>query len=130
MSPTMRRADLEGPAVLIVDDNLDLAENLKEVLEDEGVLACLAANGQEALALLEQFEPQMVVTDMRMPGMSGVHLIKQIRTQHPKVPVVLITAYSQDQQLTEARALGVIAVLQKPLDLDRLCALVGKLGDS
>lgn len=117
------------PSILIVDDNVDLAEDLKEVLEEEGVVVHLASDGFQALKLLEQFELKMVVTDMRMPGMDGVGLIREIRQRYPGMPVVLITAYSQDQQLAEARANGVLAVLSKPLDLQRLCELVERCSE-
>lgn len=110
--------------VLIVDDNVDLAENLQEVLEDEGLEVRIAASAGEALEIVPDFQPALILTDARMPGMSGVELLREVRRRWPAIPVVLITAYSQDRLIDEAREGGVVAILPKPVDLETLRGLV------
>lgn len=107
-------------SLLIVDDNTDLAENIKEILEDEGFGATIAANGTEALNRLEHGAYDMVITDIRMPGLNGVELLRQINDRLPGTPVVMMTAYSQDSLLDQAHEAGALDILSKPVDLERL----------
>ncbi len=113
-----------GRTVLLVDDNVDLAENLRELLEDEGLTVRVAISGTDALAALDELRPDLVVTDMRMPGASGIDVLRRVRARWPEVPVVLITAWSHDRMLDEARRDGALAVLPKPLDLGHLWTVV------
>lgn len=117
----------QAKPVLIVDDNVELAENIKELLEDEGVNADIAASGEDALVMLAQSEYALVVTDMRMPGMSGLDLVRAIRNQSPRIQVVVMTAYTSDEILDEAQAEGALASLSKPIDLRRFLPLVERL---
>ncbi len=104
--------------VLIVDDNLDLAENLREILEDEGHRAEVAGGGAEALARLESGDPvDLILTDLRMPGMNGVQMLRAVKARWPQTPVVVMTAFSRDALLDEAEAGGALDVLAKPVDL-------------
>jgi CheY-like chemotaxis protein len=116
-----------GRSVLLVDDNVDLAENLRELMEDEGLEVQVAVSGSDALARLDSFRPDLVVTDMRMPGVSGVELLRHVRARWPEVPVVLITAWSHDRMLEEARRDGALAVLPKPIDLGQLLGAVERV---
>ncbi len=109
---------------LIIDDNVALAENLREVLEDEGIETVIAPDGPSGLRLCEQVRPNVVITDMRMPGMTGVEVLNVVRARWPQVPVVLITAYTRDCHLDEALASGVLGILKKPVDLEALIGLV------
>ncbi len=116
-------------AVLIVDDNIDLAENLKEILEDEGAEVEAVAGGRQALARLEQREFSMVITDIRMPGMDGITVLKEINARWPQLLVVVMTAFSADDVIAEAYAEGALEVLSKPIDIGRIVQLVERLGE-
>lgn len=116
-----------SPRVLLVDDNRPLVENLKEVLETEGVRAEIAADGEEALSRLEEAPFDAVITDMRMPGMDGLQVLREIRRRWPETPVIVMTAYARDSLAEEARAEGALGVLAKPLDLAHLTDLVARL---
>ena len=109
---------------LFVDDNLDLAENLAEIVADHGAACELAGGGAEALARVERSRFDAVVTDMRMPGLSGAELVHAIRQVDPGLPAVVLTAHAGDADLAAARREGLLAVLAKPAPIGRLLALL------
>jgi CheY-like chemotaxis protein len=110
---------------LVVDDNRELAENLAEILRDEGAEVSLADDGAEALSRVRQSRYDALVTDMRMPVMDGAELVHQVRRVDPDLPAVLVTAHAGDDVLESARREGLLAVLPKPLPLGRLLQLLG-----
>lgn len=116
-------------SLLIVDDNTDLAENIQEILEDEGFDAAIAADGEEALRRIDGGAYDLVITDIRMPGINGVDLLRQINQRVPGTPVVMMTAYSQDALLEQAQQEGALDVLSKPVDMERLQDSVSRVAD-
>lgn len=106
--------------VLVVDDNHDLADDLAELLEDEGYAVSTAYSGEEALALASEGEYDTILTDVRMPGISGVELVQRLGALQPRVTFLLMTAYSSEAALGEAAQAGVRTILHKPIDLTRL----------
>jgi two-component system, response regulator PdtaR len=110
--------------VLIVDDNRDLAANIAEILEAHGNILHVASDGDEALALLGAQPIDAVLTDMRMPRVSGPELLKEIRRRKPELPVMAFTAYSASAELAQAESLGLLAVLPKPVPVQRLLNLL------
>ena len=109
---------------LIVDDNASFAENLAEVLGDAGAEVTVAASGAEALQAAADRRFDALVTDMRMPVMSGARLVHKIRRIDPGLPAVIVTAYTAEDDLGAARDEGVLAILPKPVPLDRLIELL------
>ena len=109
---------------LVVDDNRAFAENLSEILRDLGAEVSVAGGGEEALALSLQTRFDALVTDMRMPVMSGARLVQEIRAVDPGVPAIVVTAYTGENDLLAARQEGLLAVLPKPVPLDRLATLL------
>jgi len=112
---------------LIVDDDQDARELIGQVLAEAGYLVEVAGDGFEAIAKLPRALPDLVLTDMRMPGMDGVDLAQRIRSQSD-VPVVLTTGADTFDLCTKAEAYGAVACLTKPINLDELlwtidCAL-------
>lgn len=113
------------PHVLIVDDNRDLADNLAEILAEEGCTTRTAYSGEEALKAAEGVHFDLVLTDIRMPGMNGVELVRRLAVREPGTTFLLMTAYTSDQVLSAAEHLGCVrAVLPKPLAIERLLALL------
>ncbi len=111
--------------VLVVDDNRLLAENLAEILTDEGCLVRTAFSGEEALGAAAELRPDLVLADIRMPGMNGVELIERLVVYAPTAIFLLMTAYTTDAVLAAAAHLGVIrAVFAKPLPVDKLLAML------
>jgi CheY-like chemotaxis protein len=109
---------------LIVDDNLAFAENLAEILEDAGHRATIATNGEQALALVGHTRFDALLTDMRMPIMSGAEVVHRMRQIDPGLPAIAITAYTHDDELEAARKEGLLAVLPKPVAVERLVELL------
>jgi CheY-like chemotaxis protein len=109
--------------ILIVDDNQAFAENLAEILEDSGAKVTTAASGAEAVELVRKTRFDLLLSDMRMPVMSGAELVHRIRRLDPGLPAIVITAYTNDDDLTAARQEGLLAVLPKPAPVARLLEL-------
>jgi len=105
---------------LIVDDNAAFAENVAEILTDAGAEVSVATSGERALALAAAIRFDAIVSDMRMPVMSGAELVHRIRRVDPGLPAVVVTAYTADDDLQAARAEGLLAVLPKPVPLPTL----------
>jgi CheY-like chemotaxis protein len=113
--------------ILIVDDDRDARELIGQVLAEAGYLVEVAADGFEAMAKLPGALPDLVLTDLRMPGMHGIDLAQRIR-QESDVPVVLTTGNETFDLCTGSEAYGAVACLLKPINLEDLlwtidCAL-------
>src|SRR6266852_5300606 len=109
---------------LIVDDNVAFAENLAEIVRDDGAEVAVAADGAQALALVRTTRFDALVTDMRMPVMGGARLVHEIRFADPGLPALVVTAYTGADELLAARQEGLLAVLPKPAPLPRLLELL------
>jgi DNA-binding NtrC family response regulator len=110
---------------LVVDDNFPFAENLAEILRDGGARVQIAEDGAGAMRLVQQERFDAVVTDMRMPAMSGATLVHEIRRVDPGLPAIIVSAYTGESDLLAAREQGLLAVLPKPAPLGRLTQLLG-----
>ena len=110
--------------VLVVDDEADALSALAELLEEDGFVTETAPDGQAALDKLESFDPDVVLTDLKMPRLGGVGLIEQGRPRAPHAAFVVMTAFGSIDSAVEALRRGAENYLTKPLDLDAVCALV------
>ena len=104
--------------VLIVDDDIELTEALADVLELSAVTVSVANSGEQALDLLQRQRFDCVLIDIMMPGLSGVETLKRARELSPGSVIILMTAYSVDELIDEAKREGALAVLKKPIDVD------------
>ena len=108
--------------VLVVDDDRVGRESLAEALTEMGYRALEAANGAVALRVLEEDAVDLVLTDLRMPDVDGIELLRRVRRRDSRVFVILITAYATVKTAVEAMKLGAFNYVMKPIDLDRLRA--------
>jgi CheY-like chemotaxis protein len=108
---------------LVVDDNVPIAENLAEIFRDEGAEVTIVTNGAEAIEAIKGTRFDVMLTDMRMPGMSGAQLVHEIRRIDPELPAIIITAYIGSEDLSHAEGAGLLAALPKPIPLQRLLHL-------
>lgn len=121
---------METKKILIVDDNLNMASLLSDILE---VLHCQtkqAYDGEQALRLLKEEQYDMVITDLRMPKMSGINLLKVVKDNYPKLPVVVITGFSLGTSGTSQHILvteKADAFLRKPFEVEDIKKLLKKL---
>ncbi len=124
----MRSTPVPVPArILLVDDNeLGLAAR-KALLEEQGYTVSTATSGEAAVELFRHKPFDIVITDFRMPGMNGIELIRQIRSEKPEVPIILLSGFVQPLGLTE-QATGADAVLAKSAhEVSQLLRTVAKL---
>jgi len=113
--------------VLVVDDNEELAENLAEILNGVGYEARVAVSVEAATTELHAGGCDAVITDFRLPGKSGVDLILALREAGSRIPVVMMSAYTDQAMIESAEAAGAIEVLPKPVDIGRLLGLMETL---
>jgi PAS domain S-box-containing protein len=114
---------LAGLRVLVADDDLGIANSLKEILEADGCVVTTASDGLEALERLRSHPPDLVLTDVVMPNMDGHELFEKIREQRPGLPVLMMTAfhYDKDHIIKRSRVAGLGTVIfKKPVDPERL----------
>ncbi len=120
---------MTGHRVLVVDDEAGLRTTLAANLELDGFEVVEADSGAEALARASEQEFDVVVSDVRMPGMSGVDLFRRLRQVLPGVPVLLMTAFTVEHVIREALREGVHMVVPKPFDVERLARLLRRAVD-
>jgi CheY-like chemotaxis protein len=119
----IHRRVLDGVRVLLVEDTDDARELLTFVLEQCAAVVTPAASAAEALEAFVRERPQIVVTDLAMPGHDGYWLLRQVRTRAPAtdVPAVALTAFTERYSRQQALAAGFDAFLSKPIDPSELC---------
>jgi DNA-binding NtrC family response regulator len=110
--------------ILIVEDDPSHLEILRRHLERSGYTVEAAESAEQALSRFSRFEPELVLSDLRMPGMSGFDLLRKLKADAPDVTVVLMTAFDDMQTAIDAMKEGAYDYLVKPLELDRLEAIV------
>jgi len=112
--------------VLIVDDEANARNALAELLDDAGYSVSTAADGRTALLQMEQVDPDVVLTDLKMPGMDGLSLIEQGRPLSPHTTFIVMTAFATIDTAVKAIKLGAESYLTKPLELDAVMAIVDR----
>ena len=110
--------------VLVVDDERRARRVLQIMLEQNGLESVAADSGEEALQLFQQERIDLVLTDLRMPGMSGLDLLRQLRSLDPELPVILMTAYGTVESAVEAMKLGAVDYILRPIDIGAVEAVV------
>lgn len=101
--------------VLVVDDDPVVGKSFNRVLSQKGYVVVTAGNAQEALSKVQDGEYDVVFTDIKMPGMSGIELAERLKAERPWTPVVIVTGFGSTANQDRARAAGVSSFLQKPL---------------
>ena len=112
------------PRILVVDDDSAIRETLRTHLASEGYDVADAASAEEALNQVAEFDPALVISDVRMPGMTGIELTSRIREARPHTHVIVITAHEDLETAVGAMRAGAFDLLVKPLDLERIEMLV------
>ncbi len=112
--------------ILIVDDEKNYPLILSAVLEEEGFETLTANSGPETLDILGQAEVDLVLTDMKMPGMDGIELLERIKGRDPELPVIMMTAHGTVDKAVEAMQKGAYSYILKPFDNERMILYVNK----
>jgi two-component system nitrogen regulation response regulator NtrX len=110
--------------ILIVDDEVSICQSLKAILSDEGYQVLVAGSGEEAVQLIEEEMPQLVLLDIWLPGMDGLETLKAIKKTHSKVLVIIMSGHGTIETAVKATKLGAFDFIEKPLSLDKIIILV------
>lgn len=110
--------------ILLVDDDDQLRNSFERLLSMEGHTVHCAASGEAAIAQVEEALPDLVIMDVRMPGCDGLSALRRIREREPRLPVIIMTAYSTTESAIEATKLGAYDYILKPFDIPDVLALM------
>ncbi|KAA0548624.1 response regulator [Bacillus sp. BGMRC 2118] len=112
--------------LLIVDDQFGIRILLNEVFQKEGYQTFQAANGFQALDIVDKHSPELVLLDMKIPGMDGIEILKRMKVKDKDIQVIIMTAYGELDMIQEAKDLGAITHFAKPFDIDDIREAVRK----
>ena len=110
--------------ILVVDDDQSMATAFERFLQHEGHVCTLASNADDALRLAAERDPDLVMMDIKMPGIDGLSALQQMRSRFPDLNVVMMTAFGTSQTSIDAIRAGAFEYLTKPLDLDQLRTII------
>ena len=110
--------------LLLVDDEEDYVRTMAERMEMRDVGSRVALSGEDALRMVQEDTPDVMILDLRMPGIDGMAVLERVKQTHPHVQVIILTEHGSDREEREARRLGAFEYLQKPADTTRLLATV------
>jgi DNA-binding NtrC family response regulator len=112
--------------ILVVDDDQSIAIAFERFLRHEGHACIVASNAEDAMRMVGERDPDLVVMDIRMPGVDGLQALQQLRSRYPDLYVVMMTAYGTSQTSIDAIRSGAFEYLTKPLDLNQLRTVIGQ----
>ncbi|WP_347549162.1 response regulator [Pseudalkalibacillus hwajinpoensis] len=113
--------------ILIVDDQYGIRVLLSELFKKEGYQALQAANGMTAIEIVRKESPDLVLLDLKMPGMDGIEVFKSLKEFDEKVQVIFMTAYGELQLVKEFMRLGAITHFAKPFDIEEVSRTVKRI---
>ena len=120
MASETRKNHAETPRILIVDDDPGQRSLLDSFLRSQGFETALADSGERALEMLRSGKFAMMISDVRMPGLTGLETLRRARQEHATLPVLLVTAFTDIRDAVAAMRDGAVNYLAKPIDLDEL----------
>src|ERR1051325_11596826 len=112
------------PRILVIDDDAGIRESLRMTLEYDGYEIAGAATGQEGLALVEREAPDLVLLDVKMPGMDGFDVLSRLLSMQPNLPVVMISAHGTGTTGADAIEKGAVNFIDKPISTDHVLVTV------
>jgi CheY-like chemotaxis protein len=116
-----RRFDFEAPSrVLLVDDEREFVQTLSERLTLRDVGSAVAYDGESALHLIDEDEPDVMILDLKMPGIDGIEVLRRVKATRPEIEVIILTGHGSEADRETCMNLGAFAYLQKPVDIDLL----------
>ncbi|MGO8767033.1 MAG: sigma-54-dependent transcriptional regulator [Limisphaerales bacterium] len=119
-----------GTKILLIDDDVGIRDTVRRVLAGEGFEVTVEGNGNDGLARAQDETFNVVVTDLKMPGLDGLELVQRLHAARPHLPIILITAFGTTQTAIEATKFGAYDYLLKPFDMQQLLDLIDKAVDS
>jgi DNA-binding NtrC family response regulator len=115
-----RKFDFDVPKLLLVDDEREFVHTLSERLLMRDLDSAVAYDGETALDILDKDEPEVMILDLKMPGIDGIEVLRKTKATRPEVEVIILTGHGTEKDKEMCMALGAFAYLQKPVDIDVL----------
>lgn len=112
--------------VLVIDDQPGIRRLLVEVLTEEGYNVVTASNGYEGVQQVKDTNPDLILMDMKMPGMDGIETLRELKRIGQASRVIMMTAYGELELINQAQQLGAYAYITKPFDIINLCEMVSR----
>jgi len=112
--------------VLLVDDEEEFVKTLAERIEMREAKSEVALNGEEALKAMDEDLPDVMVLDLKMPGIDGLEVLRRAKKAYPGVQIIMLTGHGSEKDEKEARRLGVFEYLQKPVEFEKLMRTITK----
>jgi two-component system response regulator CpxR len=114
--------DVEPPPkkILLVDDEREFVHTLSERLQSRSLESAVVYDGEQALSFVATEEPEVMVLDLKMPGIDGIEVLRRIKRDHPRVEVIILTGHGSKREEELAKELGAFAYLRKPVDIELL----------
>jgi CheY-like chemotaxis protein len=110
--------------VLLVDDEREFVQTLSERLQMRDLPTAVVYDGEQALSYLNEEEPEVMILDLRMPGIDGVEVLRRVKKEHPAVEVIILTGHGTEKDAILTSELGAFAYLEKPVEIDKLAQTV------
>lgn len=125
-----RKFDFELPSkILLVDDEREFVETLSERLYMRDMGSAVAYDGESALQLIKEDEPEVMILDLRMPGIDGIEVLRKVKAKQPEIEVIILTGHGSEADKQTCMGLGAFAYLQKPVDIDLLSETIKKANE-
>jgi len=125
-----RKYDFEMPAkVLLVDDEREFVQTLSERLLMRDMGSAVAYDGESALSLVKEDEPEVMILDLKMPGIDGIEVLRRVKETNPEIEVIILTGHGSDEDRKVCMDLGAFAYLHKPVDIDMLSKTLKKANE-
>jgi CheY-like chemotaxis protein/cytidylate kinase len=126
----VRRYDLEMPSkLLLVDDERQFAETLSDRLHLREIGSVIAYDGESALDIIREDEPDVMILDLKMPGIDGIEVLKRVKQTNPKIEVIILTGQGSEADREQCMNLGAFAYLEKPVDVNVLSETIKKANE-
>jgi DNA-binding response OmpR family regulator len=103
--------------ILVAEDDRNIAKLIKEIIERKGNSAVIALDGDEAFKVFSSVKFDLIITDLKMPRIDGISLIKMVRERNKEIPIIIITAYGSEKNRALAENFGVTRILSKPCSI-------------
>jgi len=115
-----RKYDFDVPKLLLVDDEREFVQTLSERLLMRDVGSAVAYDGESALNMIDEEDPEVMILDLKMPGIDGIEVLRQVKQNRPEIEVIILTGHGSEEDRKVCMQLGAFAYLQKPVDIDVL----------
>ncbi len=125
-----RKYDFDIPKLLLVDDEREFVQTLSERLLMREVHSATAYDGESALDILSEDDPEVMILDLKMPGIDGIEVLKKVKATRPEVEVIILTGHGSEKDREICMSLGAFAYLQKPVDINVLTETLKKANEA